>query len=182
MNCNTKYFRHLLVVGASVLFLVFGCKKDPALVGPVVPDVQDTTSHSATWQSTYVGDGYNSILSDVVIIHDSLAYAIGEFYLKDSSGQIDYIHGYNLAVWNGHQWTPKRISYRGMPYAQQLCAICALDEHNVWLAGNGLFHWDGTASYDIPEVQAVWGPVLSYALWVAFPRQHLYGRRQRLLC
>ncbi|MGA9120191.1 MAG: hypothetical protein WB699_12575 [Bacteroidota bacterium] len=175
MNWNINHIWHVVSIGASLLLLVSGCKKDSPPLGPVVPEVEDTTSHAFTWQSAYVGDGYNSKLSDVIIIHDSLAYAIGEFYLKDSSGQIDYIHAYNLAMWDGHQWTPKRITYDGGPSGQQLYAICGLDERNVWLAGNGLFHWNGTFSYNVAEVEPVWGRVNMFALWVASPTSIYVG-------
>jgi hypothetical protein len=64
----------------------------------------DTTSHNYTWQLELLGNGAGSgVFYDVAIINDTLAYAVGELYMKDSLGQDDP-HAYNVARWNGRQW------------------------------------------------------------------------------
>ena len=42
----------------------------------------DTTSHNFTWEIDTLGDGGSSVLRDVAIINDTLAYAVGEIYKK----------------------------------------------------------------------------------------------------
>jgi hypothetical protein len=55
----------------------------------------DTTSHNFTWQIDTLGDGSSSVLYDVAIIDDTLAYAVGEIYKRDSVGNWDP-NAYNL--------------------------------------------------------------------------------------
>ena len=51
----------------------------------------DTTSNDFTWQTYTFGDpgAGSSILNDIAIVNDTLAYAVGEVYLNDSTGQPD---------------------------------------------------------------------------------------------
>jgi len=65
---------------------------------PVQVTTMDTTSHNFTWQIDTLG-ATASTLYDVVIINDTLAYAVGEMYLRDSTGQINP-QAYNMAKWN----------------------------------------------------------------------------------
>ena len=62
----------------------------------------DTTSNNFIWQTFTFGDpgAGSSNLNDVVIVNDTLAYAVGEIYLNDSTGQPDP-NAYNLIKWNG---------------------------------------------------------------------------------
>ena len=59
----------------------------------------DTTSHAYSWQTFYVGAG-TSALYDVFAISDTDVYAVGEYYLLDSTGQINYGKPYNAIHWN----------------------------------------------------------------------------------
>jgi len=68
----------------------------------------DTTSHNITWQIDTLGNGASSSLYDVSVINDTLAYAVGEIYLKDSTGQLND-PPYNAARWNGKRWNLMRI-------------------------------------------------------------------------
>jgi hypothetical protein len=43
---------------------------------PVSVTTMDTTSHDFTWETTTLGDGNSSVLFDVAIINDTLAYAV----------------------------------------------------------------------------------------------------------
>ncbi len=77
------------VFAAIMLFVLFtgiNCKKSP--VSPPVNNGADTTSHNYAWQTFILGDGNSSVLYDAAIIYDTLIYAVGEIYLKDSTGQL----------------------------------------------------------------------------------------------
>ena len=108
----------------------------------------DTTSHNFTWQSFTFGET-GSALEDVAIINDSLIYAVGEIYLKDSTGQVDQTP-YGVAVWNGQQWSLRRV----YAYSQQgflenirpITGICAFSATDIWLADGNAYHWDGRDS------------------------------------
>ena len=90
--------RHLIhlssrLTGIALLFLALtiassfdSCKKnEPCTTCP--PSGPDTTSHSFNFtQYTIGGSGSSSYFKDVAIISDSLAYAVGEVYLNDSTG------------------------------------------------------------------------------------------------
>src|SRR5437867_933439 len=48
----------------------------------LVVRTMDTTSHSFQFFRDTLGDGSSSVLNDVAIINDTLAYAVGEIYLQ----------------------------------------------------------------------------------------------------
>ena len=68
----------------------------------------DTTSSNFTWQTFTLGGAASSALFDVAIINDTLAYAVGEIYINDSTGQVDP-QPYNLAIWNGNSWRIQKV-------------------------------------------------------------------------
>jgi hypothetical protein len=132
-----------LAVILVALVLVSSCKKNP--VGPKPPAPPDTTSHNFAWQTFTLGDGSSSYLDGVAIINDTLIYAVGGMYLKDSTGQYDPIP-YNLAKWNGHEWVLQRLYYQNFP--SEIRSIFAISESDVWL--DPWFHWDGHQFTDFP--------------------------------
>jgi hypothetical protein len=76
----------------------------------------------------------------VTIIHDSLAYAVGEIYLSDSTGQVDE-NPYNLLRWNGHRWQFLRVlfyGYCGLPYTwpAPADAVLAFGESDILIASS----------------------------------------------
>ena len=99
----------------------------------------DTTSHDFTFQIDTLGDGNGSVLYDVAIINDTLAYAVGEIYKRDSLGNWDPIF-YNLAKWNGREWTLQRLYYQGNTI-MHLRWILAFNERDIWV--NSITHWNG---------------------------------------
>ncbi len=143
---------------------------------PVFVTTMDTTSHIFTWQETTLGDGSSSHLHDVAILNDTLAYAVGEIYLLDSSGQIDPI-AYSVAIWNGASWQMKRLYYGGTNLISDIRGISAFGATDVWLAAGGVFHWNGIGSQadlvfsrlTLPDpaatIERVWG----------FSNTQLYG-------
>jgi hypothetical protein len=105
---------------------------------PVQARTLDTTSHQFTWETTVLGDGGSSIFYDVAIVNDTLAYAVGEVYVRDSSGYLDPLP-YNLAVWNGRQWQLRKLTYRGTPPVIRF--VFAVSERDIWF--DPWFHWNG---------------------------------------
>lgn len=100
----------------------------------------DTTSHHFIWTTDTIGD-FGSVLYDVAIINDTLAYAVGEIYLEDSTGQIDP-QPYGLAIWNGSARQPERLFYGGNKLIVAIRGLVALGSNDVWLAAGSIFHWD----------------------------------------
>ncbi len=101
----------------------------------------DTTSHNFTWQSWSFGEHSSSVLYDVAIINENNIYAVGEIYINDSTGQPDP-NAYNLARWNGIEWTLHRIMFYTIcgqqnrtPYPAK--AIFVFNENEIWVAGGG---------------------------------------------
>ncbi|HET9130297.1 MAG TPA: hypothetical protein VFO86_05075, partial [Terriglobia bacterium] len=70
---------------------------------PLQVKTMDTTSHDFTWKTFALGDGNSSHLNDIVIVNDTLIYAVGAIFLKDSTGAFQN-DPYNLATWNGEGW------------------------------------------------------------------------------
>ncbi len=109
----------------------------------------DTTSHNFTWNTFTFGDGGSSVINDVAIVNDTLAYAGGEIYINDSTGQPDQ-KPYNFAKWNGEKWNFLRIQFYTVhgdshhtPYPTS--SIIAFNTSNTWVAMNGdqIAQWNG---------------------------------------
>jgi hypothetical protein len=126
----------------------------------------DTTSHEFTWQIDTLGDGNSSILRDVAIINDTSVIAVGEIYKKDSLG--NWINPpYNLARWNGKEWSLKRVmyNYQGIDYYSQLYSIFAFNENDYWVGSNQPMHWTGNKweTFDLGSeiwsgwINKIWG-------------------------
>jgi hypothetical protein len=117
----------------------------------------DTTSHNWSFQQFVLGDGSrgSSTLYDVAIINDTLAYAVGEIYLKDSytyDSLGNWIDPYNIAKWNGNSWELMRVRYNfqllfpngtpGMLYTK-VTAIYAFSANDIWIAAGTVQHYNG---------------------------------------
>jgi hypothetical protein len=120
----------------------------------------DTTNHNFTWQTFNLGDGTgSSVLHDVAIINDTLAYAVGVIYQRDST--------YNFARWDGHTWTLQRIlyTYEGQFFFHPLQCIYAFGPNDIWIAGNGVQHWDGIRFNEVDLSVSLWGQNLINKIW-----------------
>jgi hypothetical protein len=137
-----------LAILLSTVFLAVCCKDAPTKPPDDIP--LDTTSHNFTWQTFTLGDGSgSSTLYDVAIINDTLAYAVGEIYKKDSLGNWDP-NAYGLAIWNGRNWKPKRImvqSQQGDVHSRVFTGINAFSPTDVWFGDGNAFHWDGQSAF-----------------------------------
>lgn len=106
----------------------------------------DTTSHSFQFSIDTLGVT-SSLLYDVAIINDTLAYAVGEMYLRDSTGLVDP-RAYNAAKWNGVRWELKRIAFIGPCSAVDyppLKAIWAFSQNSILVTNGGsMVTYDGS--------------------------------------
>ncbi len=120
-----------------------GCHKDDGPCVTCPPPGPDTTSHNFTWTIDTLGDGNSSSLYDVAIINDTLAYAVGEIYLKDSTGQIDP-QPYSVARWNGKKWFLQKLFYNTNSIVSPIRGIWVASTNDIWLAAGSVFHWTGS--------------------------------------
>lgn len=101
----------------------------------------DTTSHNFTWQSWEFGQTSSNVLWDVAIINENNIWAVGEFYLRDSTGEIS--KPYNAVHWDGHNWEMKILSYvtNGDSSYGGIKSIIAFNENDIWFGPGNLIHY-----------------------------------------
>ena len=126
------------------------CKKEPSVVPP--QNRSDTTSHNFAWELDSLGDASvgSSILHDVAIVSDTVVWAVGEIYAKDSTGRADPI-AYNAAKWDGKKWQLLRILFYTVcgqqsttPYSTN--SIFAISSTDIWIsAGDQITRWNGNS-------------------------------------
>lgn len=135
-------YGHLLLWGVLTFCVVnLSCRKS----APTQPPVGiDSTSHAFIWQVDTIG-AEGSYLYDVCIINDTLAYAVGQLYSRDSNGASDVGHPYNAAVWNGEHWTMIRVPYvyQGQASYSPIYSVFGRRANDVWFAFGNVVHWDG---------------------------------------
>ncbi|MGA8265449.1 MAG: hypothetical protein WB779_13480 [Ignavibacteriaceae bacterium] len=128
----------------------------------------DTTSSNFTWQTFTFGaaNAGSSHLSDVAIIDENNIWAVGEIYMDDSTGNPDPLR-YNGAHWDGNGWTVIRIPYyyQGQPYYNPIQTVFAFGANDIWFAGNGVLHWDGSQYVPVPLPTNVWGQDQINKIW-----------------
>jgi len=155
-----------LVLSVGIVSLVLmTCKDNPP--GPPTDRPPDTTSHEFIWQTFTFGDAGSSALYDVAIINDTLAYAVGEIYLKDSLGNWDP-NAYNLVKWNGRRWELLRVQFytfcgQAGTGSYPAKSIFAFGPNDIWIGMNGsqVVRWNGQAQSS-PEctpvsINKLWG-------------------------
>jgi len=133
---NTNYVYSVFRTDHSV-------KKDSSK--SVTISTLDTTSHNYIFSFDTLGDGASCYLNDVAVINDTLAFAVGVIFLKDSTGNLDS-RKYNTAIWNGKTWKILKLFHTGSP--PEIRTICAINETDVWL--DPWFHWNGVSFQAIP--------------------------------
>lgn len=105
----------------------------------------DTTSHDWKWTVENFGIS-SSYLYDIAIINDTLAYAVGEIYIMDSTGKYDP-NAYNLIKWDGKKWTLLRTLVRDFGSGTgfyPIYTVFGFGTNDVWFASDAdLIHWDG---------------------------------------
>ena len=157
MKSIFKSLKPVLFAGVCFWLFVQGssCKSPVVPPDDLPPNGPDTTSHDFTWQTDTIGA--QGVFYDVAIINDTLAYAVGEIFLRDSTGQIDP-QLYNVAVWNGTDWILSRAT--NVP----LRAVFAFAENDIWAGSSAPYHWNGTnwTGYNVTgifggNINKIWG-------------------------
>lgn len=153
------------VLFALFSFCALTCKKE----SPTAPPSElDTTSHAWTFTINLLGDGGGSELYDISIVNDSLAYAVGAVYKRDSSGNFE-INPFNLAVFDGQRWNLEQVSvsFHGNTIIVPLQGVCAFSSTEIWFAGSLPIYGNGATwqMYDLRttlnpyiDVSKAWGP------------------------
>jgi hypothetical protein len=108
----------------------------------------DSTSNNFTWQTFTLGDGNSSKLNDVAIVSDTLIYAVGEIYLRDSTGQFE-VTPYNVSCWKGTTWELTTLKFFppgsiGDSATGPGSAIFARSASDIWIVAGPVYHFDGT--------------------------------------
>jgi hypothetical protein len=113
------------------------------------------------------------VLFDVTVLNDSVYSAVGEIYLRDTTGQIDPVH-YAIARWNGYSWIIKRMSFQlynydcttAGSYFGRATAVYAFDTKSIVLTdGSDVVRWEETTYIHYPctfknlngMLQKLWG-------------------------
>ncbi|MCK9282196.1 MAG: glucosyl transferase, partial [Melioribacteraceae bacterium] len=116
------------------------------------------------WETFTFGEHSSSSLYDVAIIDENNIWAVGEIYLKDSTGKPEP-HYYNLAKWDGSTWHLSRVYYYdfdGVAFLSHLKSIYAFNKDDIWLGGAN--RWNGKDYVSIPlnisfpyQIFEMWG-------------------------
>jgi hypothetical protein len=106
----------------------------------------DSTSHNFMWE-TYILSNAGGDISDVAFISDTNIWAVGEMYMRDSSGIIED-QPYGIARWDGVKWTRQKIFYHDYgtfeKRAGRLNCIYAFGPNDIYVCSYAnLLHWDG---------------------------------------
>lgn len=164
----------MLIKGVALRVLLFavmvglfcscliGCDEDAVVPIPPEPDPGDTTSHSYIWQNDTLG-GRLSRVNDVFCLSENDAWAVGYFYVRDSSGKTIRDSMANAAHWDGRKWTLVRINptFQGGFSFGEVRAVYCLGIDDVWA---GSFHWNGLAweVYNLTPLGRAGG---TYKIW-----------------
>ena len=119
---------------------------------------------SFTWETTVLGTfGADSHIYDTCILNSNLAYGVGYFTQPDSlDNSTPSI--YNVAIWDGTQWTPDRFSEAyfspegivDSTIGGQLEGIISVDNSGLWFneTSNSLTYYNGIdyEFYAVPDL------------------------------
>jgi hypothetical protein len=136
---------------------------------PIPPDdlkTVDSTSHRVVWKIDTLG-AESSSLNDIFVINDTLAYAVGELYPRDSAGHPILTDIHNAAIWNGKIWRMIKVPYiyQGTPFYNPIITVFGFGPNDVWFAGNGLVHWNGAQYTNVDAVNTYWVGHLMRRIW-----------------
>jgi len=116
----------------------------------------DSTSHTINWIVDTLGA--LGLIRDVWVFSKDNAWAVGEIYLNDSTGQVDMNRRYNAARWNGIEWQLFQVpteSFGGSFGHAVLYTIFAFDTNSVWTFSDAGSYckWNGISweSHYVPE-------------------------------
>ena len=128
----------------------------------------DTTSGNFTWQVDTIG-AEGSVLYDVTVINDTLAYAVGQLFPRDSTGKSNQGDLHNAARWNGKTWTLIKVpyNYQGTLVYNTIHTVFALGASDIYFGGNGLEYWDGKQFSNVEAVNSFWSGHLMQKIWAS---------------
>ncbi|MFA6439243.1 MAG: hypothetical protein WCX28_08040, partial [Bacteriovoracaceae bacterium] len=150
---NISKFKIAAFLGLSLLQL--NCREEP-----ITPqnDLVDSTSHTFNFVIETFGDGGGSSITDIDIINDSNAYAVGEIFTRDSLGNIEN-QPYNVFRYDGKKWHSERIKFQlfnfdctvGGYYYGLIKAVFAFNPISiVFTDGASVVHFDGQSYTYLP--------------------------------
>jgi len=132
---------------------------------PLSVHTLDSISHAIQWVIDTLGA--QGLIRDVWVFDRNNAWAVGEIYLKDSTGQINMSNPYNAAYWDGSKWTLRKIGFYtfcGQQYqnAYPASSIFAFSLTDIWIAMNGseIARWNG-----ISQTETMCTPISISKLW-----------------
>lgn len=107
----------------------------------------DSTNNDFSWNISFLGDGGGSILNDVAIINDTLVYAVGAIFHKDSTGQFEVTPN-NVCIWNGTNWKLSTLKFFppgsiGDSVTGTGTAVFANNGNDIWIVAGPVYHFDG---------------------------------------
>jgi len=132
---------------------------------PLLVTTLDTTSHEYLWDPPLVvGGSGNNVFYDCQIMNDSLAQAVGIFYLTDSSGRTDPVL-YNLASLTNQSWTFGRIPYvyQGTGSLAAIPWIFRLSDTDI-LYGNSV-SWNGQGYQNVDLAIGIFSTSVPNKMW-----------------
>ena len=143
---------------------------------PLYVITPDSTSNDFAWTTYTLGDGNGYYLNDVATINDTLAYAAGEIYLKDSTGQVNPLPN-NLALWNHSEWQLQKVPYhyQSQEYYHAFQSVFAFNAGDIWFCGNGVIQWDGVSFVEIPVPPSAWGAYQMNKMWGSSQSLYIVG-------
>jgi hypothetical protein len=129
----------------------------------------DSTSHFINWHVDTLGA--QGVIRDVYVSSLSNAWAVGQIYLNDSTGNPDMSNPYNAAQWDGSMWHLIKIPVRdfgGSVGIYELYSIIGFNDNDIWFVGDGdLIQWNGSQfaakaffATSLPfdgQVRKIWG-------------------------
>jgi hypothetical protein len=131
-------------------------------VSTVNVTTMDTTSHNIEWHIDTIAGGW---INDVAIINDSLVYAVGDLFTKDSVTMLDTVP-WNTAVWNGRSWSLNVVWFQDPPNSPYYCkceleGILSMTPSQILMTGGmELIQWNGISvnnySYAQTSIQHLW--------------------------
>lgn len=126
-----------------ILFCFFSltCKQASE---PQIPLGPDTTSHGFSWTFDTSANVPGTILNDVVLVSDSVAYIVGRIYSRDSSGNI-LPFASNTLEWDGFHWSLKKLLYSDGSAIFPIIPIRGIlvhGRHEAWLSSGSIWHWE----------------------------------------
>jgi hypothetical protein len=146
-----------VIIGISFL----SCRKDTTTFP--INNIPDTTSHSFVWEIDTLGY-YPTTFLDVALLDENDIWAVGEIYLKDSTGMIDPVL-YNAAHWNGIKWDVMRIyyKYQGQNTIGVINSVFAFNENDIWFGTANMIHYDGYKFQEVSTQPAF--PASMHKIW-----------------